>query len=1008
MFNKKEVYSRWLTQCIEEFSLSDNKTFRYLAPSRLPWVIYSPKSKPEEYLRERVELSTQSHCIDFIRKDHEFSHFIWRTSSENAHKAMLGGLISFDSLTSQVLCKLGTYKNITTHRAYYYGIVSNKHHEKLFLLDVTQKRILALQIIERLINSLSLAKSDIENKSDIICALNEYIKALDDIIDDIKTSNVDINEYDKVARSSLINAIQVNQGEVLALIARLEQECPEKLHSKLTMLTKVRGKSSFGALLNEHMVRSIRQAQWLNQNITYSRHAKSINRGDLNSVCEDALHVINKYKPDLHNPTLPCHQGIFDQGTYALDFSFLDNDHELIEKTLMEIAQIEDYDSICQQSNGYTLNNLSGEQVPLLTTRFTKWRINESTSFRILRMFVWSVNIFTGLAVGFTYDLFAGLIAFISGQKLKSGAQKLHITLPCRTTDKTKYEELKNKINANTYSLGTLVGIKIRNFLINVFWDMTHGAKVTFNQMTIQFIDTLKADYQLGHSKKQSPDQVINIVLKEIEQLATAQRNTLQEIKQNTAELDLAYESNITALSTEPPYHLSPGEWMDISNSLVTGIRYVFEVFTDNIHAKHPTSGMIFTLFYTTGIGAILFPKLFSFLPKGYIAFSESLGKSMSKGTMTKAISSGMTQAQIFSAAHEGFINGNSSWIAKGSALFEKSPADIVTYITIAVGLGYLIAFEFEIPYLSEAIREDLGTIPIPSLGFAGAKICILLADFLKEKSADPIQNKPPSIRKALEPLIDELLQNQTLSETSKNTKKQEIIDKLLSITNLGIEEQAQDKYTSGIKKLLLLQQLESSHHLLPHLLTTTKQSLLNTLKVWFPNDSDIYQTIKELLYPPPPQSIFVVTLTTVTGYIPLLARAFLTPVTKTLLPFKELRTKLRKDLARVANTLSNAFFGASLFIRVICRGFFDIAGNEIAARVEGCVTDTQHCISSSTYKITEKLDVDFECGRQILSKPLSELKASCTHSGTYSIFNRQAKSFCHQHQSTIASKFSA
>lgn len=1009
MLSGKELFKQEVNYRLQQYLLSDQtEPYYHCVSGRLPWVMYSEQD--ETYTRERTALGENKHALDVIKKDGDFDHLIWRTSSANIEKAVDNGLLSFESMTSKVISKLGHYRTIACKRLYDHGLVSNKYHAKDTLIGFTQARVKALQSLEQLVNNYNTNLIPQKNREQLVIALNIYKSNLELLMGQYNQAiRAHLLQYDRNALTTMQHFIDNDRARADRLITQLNSVKEDNLEPALQSFLNVKGPKSLGAFIKENMIGSIREIQGINQNITYSRKAKSLLRGDFNSVCEDGLVAISDYKPDLHNPILPEHQGRFSHDPdkpYAVSLKHLGSDQTKIEEALMAICQIEGKDKLTISDDEASIHKLDGTSHPLKVSRFLKWRINATAGHHLKRTGVWLINIATGLFIGFTYDLFVGLAAGMSGHKLPSLAKKLYIKLENPAKTNTSVERLSGSIDKKYYSLGTLVGLKIRTFCRNVLFDIIQGTKATFQRTTFELWNDLVADFKTRESRKASKEQVLDELATFLKDLTEKKKKLHQEVINITPLKDR--EIGVpTALTINPVYHLNPGEWMDLTNSMVKAVRFIFETFTNPIHAKHPTAGLIFSTFYLTGLFSIMAPKMMAtILPKGYITFSDKLAGSMANTTFAKGVGTAITQAELFAAGFEAILHGNESWLADAGRMFESDPADMVVYLTLAVGMGYLIAFEFHIPYLSKTISEDLGTVPANSLAFAGAKITLLLYHFLEEKKQDPTNDKVPEIRSELKKILETVYHDREVT----GGKKEELIDKtitellsdkvLSSIPLLSKAGRKKEAFGSDLEKIRLLQQIESNKEMLPDLSSSLKRQLLREVKTMFPKDNDTYQTIHDLLYPPPTQSIFVVTLTTIVDYVPLLLRCLLTPVTWTSKPFEEMAFKTRKDLTRVANAASNAVHGAFSFIRVAFRGVFDILGNEMAARAEGLVYGDRHTIADSNYKLTRLFDVNvFEHGSEVFGEPTNKLKKVTTHSVCHSIFKKHTGQFMEKHQ---------
>lgn len=992
-FDSKALIQEENERRLLEFYLSNDKKHELIPHSNLPGRLFA--GHLIAYDRQRIPVG--EHSIDIIKKDTEVSHFIWRTSPANFNQAIDDGIIPLDmldALTARVRQALGGYMINTRSRFYKSGILSNKHKEKHALLRLTQSRIKLFETLERCINDDDPTLSDEEKLNVLKNKIQDYIAHLKSTQSEVGNAYALLNQYDINATAQINHFIQKDIDEAQHYLNSLqEKECIAHYSAS--------GPKSLGAFIKKAMIRQLREAQALNQNLCYSRLGGSFLRGDFNGICEDALREINLHRPDLHNRVLKEHQGQFssDNTELAVNFQTLGKDGRAIENTLMGIAQIEGEDSISVKDDVICLTKKDQSLYPLKVTNKTKWVLNESTWYTSLRVGAWIWNVSTGIFLGLTFDLFVGLGLGLLGYRPPSLVSKFQIHLPVEAHRNTLYESLLKAMEPPSYSLGTLVGFKISNFIKNIWWDLINGATTTIKQFKFELIENLAADFTLGHHPQINAKDVLMTLKQDLIKLKAQKSEVLSYINSKSVRFKEQTPHQIESVSPVPPYRLSHGEWLDITNEAIHGARFVAETFTNNIHSKHPLAGIIFSLSYLSGVFVILTPQFMSFLPKGYLKFSHTLANAMSKGGLTKAIGSGMTQAQLFTAAFNAIIEGNDSWLAKGSREFEKNPSNILVYISLAVGLGALVAFELDIPYISETLREDLGNIPIPSLGFAGAKMGILLIDLLREKKPEAIREHIPEIRHQLDDIL------QKFGEFQSDSHRDHIINTLLSDAFLSslktsvqaVKDNMTTKEKAELAKLVFLFKLEHEKDLLPKLPTQTKRKLIELTHQYFPKHTETLKTVNQLLYPPPPQSIFIITLTTVIYYIPILIRCLASIVTLNTRPYIDLGEKVKKDLTRIGVALANAIHGLTSFFKVGFRGLFDFFGNEILAHSASLIKGNEHPLTHFNYRQSVTVDVGYETICQRLSQPIEKCKKETTFTAPAHMIKREGLWFFKQ-----------
>ncbi|MDI9818371.1 MULTISPECIES: hypothetical protein [unclassified Legionella] len=996
---KKFAQIRQQTQ-LRQFKLGNSRSLQVASISPLPGILYSPKMI--NYRKEEFPLS-QAGALHFIKEDEQTENFVWHTTAAALQQALRYGLLEVESPTARAIAALGLYRRQILSRAHEKGIISHKFEQKEALVNIAQDNLASLQELELLANTFNAnANLDLEKKR-VQMVLDKVLKELRRQSNEADNTLESLKKFDKKA----VEKMKAFYAHQIQLLENLAERVSRADANTVQSILKATGSDSIMTIAKTMSMATLIKIQELNQNITYSRDAKSLMRGDLNSSCEDALKALRDYEADPHNPILAAHQGRFyleDNQKVAVDFSHLGHDEKKIKSTLEAIAAIDGH-GIIKTDKGYTLDGHH-----LLTTRFTKWQVNAAPGYTFKRLSAGTVNVVIGVVVGLAIDLPLGFFTsfFSFGHyKMPSLASKLMITVRTNSPKNALAEHLYNKFVFKHYSAGTLLGQKLGSFISNTILDMANGIRASFQNLKFKGFDELRADFKTGawgndYASLTKQEQILHRLRSILDVKINDRKNLENQIRnKEKVILNLGSESDSRSLSassscfTGMPYHLNAGEWDDIGNAVFSGIEAVNDTFVHNIHAKHPFTGLIFSTSYAAGGLAIFTPGLFAFLPKSYLAFSHMVGDLMAHGTSSAAIASGFTQAKVFAALFEAAIHGGDSWIAIGTKQFERNPANTIVYGALAVGLGYTLANYLDIPWLSEHIREDVGSVAPVGWAFAGAKLGLLLIDLLEPNHGKPVEETMSSLEKELKNFCPEASEQQITSWRDSLVTDEQLRQRLQEQIENSKRILDEKKVNPEIeaKRLRFIHMLKEHQDLLPELDNTFKRELLMTARHLFQgidNQNVMLRGLKLAFYPKPERSIFTRTITLITDYIPLLIRCLLSPVTASLQPWRDLRDKTIKDITRIPHGLSKlTTMFTRTFARVGFRGPADVFANEVAARMEGFIRNDSHSISGQTYKITNCYEKNSELLRQTVSAGTDAMRSAAAAPEAEVVFNK-------------------
>lgn len=944
--NEKKLISDENKKALNGFKLSTDKTKLelYMLSS---WANRLFSRQKTTYHKKIIVINEKSQLL-FIKKNKTPDGFIWHTSPDTLPIAIRYGLFKPGALTSDVIATLGQYRMVCLKRAHHHHTISPLTHDKLILVNHTQDLISAFFPLERTINGYHYGKSPEENLSYLI---NHY-----------KSLVHKINKIDKkkhhFENHFLEEKIHLQHKKIIHSLNKQIERLSQKNTITIDLVKSLFAyhlNESAGFFIKSQLTEVVRNLQYLNQMLVYTKKNRAFNRGDLHALCLDANRLINDSVEDLHNPILKSHQGFFDKSQkVALDFSGEESKKSLMATRLMTISHIEKKDALIFKKNNdaYLQTPFKNKEFKLKKTPYIKWSHHFGIAYSILRFIIGSWNILIGLVFGLTVDLFFGLAAGILGYRFSSVSESLRISFNLTMENHSFYHQLSQELPNEQFSLGTLVGFKIGNFFKNVFVDFFYGVKASIGQYKIELWDNLKADYHLGHKKTANLSNTLNDLLQTFSSLNQEKKLCLSEILEkhypDKYRCDLKNQSIPQAIFAKAPYQLNDGEWLDILNALTRGAKVFSDTFTYHLFYKNPTSGLMFSAAYLLGGFAVYCPEKMKFLPKFYIDFSRSIANTMSHGKLTSSIASASMQGQMAAGITEAIKNGQDSWFANAGLLFEKEPSNILVYATLAVGLGALLAYELEIPVLSEEIRNNMGSFPIPSLGFAGAKIGILVIDFIEPKKNVQKADTLDDLRKIILNELSLLDTNFEKSDKSKTLLLQKLSDEKL-IHALNVAKNSVYHLKPLIEQSLLIYLLCEHKDDLVNLDFIKKREIIYLLRKANTLKSHEIETIKTLLFPNNKNSILFVTITTFFNYVPLLLRNLCMMITKDSEPFFDLKQKVTKDITRLIRVINKTAFVLSSTLKTLFLGMMDLIGNETLAKVDG------KCFSSH-YKMSEKL----------------------------------------------------
>lgn len=946
MLSEKNLLKEELDRRFQNFLYSDKKD--YIAYSLSPVPGRSFSHIPAYYFKQTEPVGKGS--IDFIEADNETQFFLWRTTPNNIKQAVKSGIIKFDALTSKCIAALGSYQQTVNKRIYMRGILSNKYEQKNTLLQHVQTNIEALEPLEQIINQYQPHQSISFNQQKLIDALQTY---QDVLLTQSKALLNDVELFEVMAPSIR----QTWQSQIEDLIQHCQQfEAQIKQtnhHTHLSDLFKPHTPFGLFSFIKQQIDWQIRHVQQVNQNLAFNPHQHALRKGDFNHACEDALREIADYEMDYHNPILPEHQGTFvPQDTFVcLDMRPFCKSKKETSAVLQAICQIEQTDQLVKNStNDYFIEKDHEKLTSLQTTAYTQWSSNGDPYPPPLKLCFKLWNTLVRIILGLTLDLLCGIVFGLLGRKAPRCSEFLTLDTTNIFSKGSRFDALIAMANTDDISLINQLCLKLHVFLKQIFSDLLYSEKISSPSSSLSIFqnNALIADYAEGHWQQRST--IIQQANNHIADLLQSTLELKQSIHENAPDtyqnLELSLECHTPAIV---PFELSSGEWIDITNALSTGMMMGTNIFAHEIYTKNPALGLIFGASYGVALMAVLNPSSVAFLPKPYLHFCKVIGKALAKRETAGAFSGASLQAQSSMAVVESLMNGNASWLSSASKYIEEHPADILIGGALATSFGALLTYRLHIPFISDNLKNELGTFPYPSLAFTGGKGAFLALQLIQTKE----------------------------------------ISKEALISSSPLMPEHTDNSKNDINKLEFLCFLEVNKKVLPMLTEIQKRALLSQAGDFFEDDISIQQSIHALFYPETTKSVIGVTLKSIWHYIPLSLRCLLMPITQSSTPIIELNQTMHKDLTRLYNAFATTLYGGLNFFTSLGRCLYEITVHETSARIESAITN-EHQVANSSYHLLKKLDSGAIHSRSLASSHLNQQKHACTHLSTYSLFNKK------------------
>ena len=658
--------------------------------------------RPDVY-NKKITHTISQHHIKFITKNDHPQGFFWTTSAETLKKAARWGIVKTHSITGKVIGKLGQYR-VAAHGRIAKGMISNSQELKLRLLDLFQDRFEALQAVESLVNK----KNTFETYQKI---LDDYIQRLEDIKNSLEIyfDKVDTSGIDKTTFRQITADLDADISRTRSYLTSLTGKTSLHAHDN------ARGQHSILEFVKEQMIYGLYELQGINQDMTYSnKRFFALTRGELNDFIEDARKDIDDHEADLCNAVTEKHHGLYSStASDAITYDFAD-DHLTPARerdVLLAISFIEGWDKVEMDEHGhFHVVNGSGKQA-LDTFAATKWKTHRNVIALLQSVGFYIFNIIKGV--------------FVSTHPWEEETWKdkgFHLVAAGLRSHARPNEPLWRKPFNFFIQLGyAMVDI------FNGVYDFGAGLVIRMPTDIISDWESSKKIIELNETLKAADRAILSIRRIEDARLHT--------VLGQCGERLLAYPLPASSQLASAEYALSGSEQNDILNAMARGLNGFGSFFSHNIYAKAPVAGLLFTAAYAVGAGAIYLPALTSSVFSAqYVSWFSDFAYSMGSSPFAAVIAGGSTQGQAIATMWDGLMHGPSGMAM--SALYQcgEDPLTVGAYFAAAYGLGYILANGINgnpIPWLSEHLKEDLGTAPEAGYPLVGAKVAIMLYEGL-------------------------------------------------------------------------------------------------------------------------------------------------------------------------------------------------------------------------------------------------------------------------------------
>jgi hypothetical protein len=566
---------------LEQFKLGKAVTLVTPKNSKIPGKIYSDEL--DYYSKKEIKTSA-TEAVHIIEKNGKFKTLIYHARKDTIEKLKRHGLVPAETPISQAIIKLGEYRQIVLKRAYETHKVTSLYKEKISLLDFSQDLLTALEPIECMTNTMDEYQHE-QQKIKLQVKINEVRSDL------IKYKIIHRNTlssllvYDKNVFHKMETLYEGLEKNLQTISEKIKNASPQEFK----ILLKPTGPNSIHTQVKNMGMAIIIRIQEFNQNVVYSRQAKSFFRGELHIACENALQAIQSYEADPHNPILASHQGNFEDNL-AIDYS--DLDEERAKQAIYTINEISGY-GIQYKDGEYLLNGAPLKDFASNQKR-TTWKnfsilnllnrlVRGPAYFLISLIIDLPVALFTAL---FTFDLIKipSLSAFLFPYKHQNNTTPL-------------IKEIFDSCSFKRTSFGTTKGRQLALLAINLLKDFGRTCLDVASRLVLGFYDILlDAKIKFKKGERTDPCQIIlsetKSSLNKIQEKPPQLLAPFEEQEKSIVQQSNSQNTDSIFITSDKianvPYHLSAGEWTDLLNFISDKMKTIIDEGITYSLAKHP------------------------------------------------------------------------------------------------------------------------------------------------------------------------------------------------------------------------------------------------------------------------------------------------------------------------------------------------------------------------------------------------------------------------------------
>ena len=837
----------------QSFKLNNDLELSLIQPSSVPWI--SASSRRDIY-KKVVFHPDAAHHVSFITKNNDPHEMLWKTQPDKLKQAVRWGIVKSESTTGRVISALGNYR-IAAHKRVIKGMISNSQTLKLKLLDLFQERFEALQQIECLINRT-------QTYEDYQAAFKRYNDTLMTIKDRLDADFPEANwvGFDANTIAQLKTDLEQDQERASNYFKSLNRD-------NIAAHNQARGHASTGEFVKQQMLRGLYELQGINQDITYSnKRFFALTRGELNDAIEDARKKLDEHQTDLSNAVTMEHHGLYsDNPEQSLTYDF-SSDHLSPKRerdVLLAISFIEGWDKI---ENNQVISGGKAENLDVIAA--TRWKTHRS---------LWAATKSFGF---YLLNLVKSFFVTTHPRETETWANPdFHL----EATTLMKHAHGNEPLWQKPYYF-------LKQFAMAAV-DIIKGIRNIGRDLVIEMPADIANDWESSGELPTLESTLLDLDVV-ITKIAESEQQRLDAIRAKSNYAPPAL-SNSTSQLAKVDYPLEVGDQNDILTALARGLNEFGSVFAHNIYAKDPFAGLAFTAAYALGAAALYFPAATSsIMGSGYVSIFTSFSYSMAASKPAAMIAGGSTQAQIAALGVDTLEHGPTGLAFDAIYQIGEDPLTVAAYFGAALGLGHLLIDGIQgqaIPWLSELLKEDLGTNPMTGTTLFGGKFGVALFELLH------------------------VVMSPILVPTSFAFNGGDVI---LNKRDLG--------------RVTLLPWLLKNLKTLPQLNSKQISSLSRQIDSVFTKEEST--SLKKMLYPKKKRSIAFQLLYIPLSYIPVLFRALLSVVLSIaaalsahpnpLAPMKQawghLGEKVKKDLSRLLVFAGYVLYVPYMFVATIVK----------------------------------------------------------------------------------------